>query len=108
MQCQDYFTREYYIIAIVLAITILGREKCKHYHFRFSLYIKCVKSSYISYSMNMQSSSSHCVYSWMGRAVLDFPLEEIASFIADPDSAILFDKHITVSYTTSLGCISQL
>ena len=38
----------------------------------------------------------------MGRTVIDFPLEEIASFIADPDSAPLYDKYITVSHPSSL------
>ena len=39
----------------------------------------------------------------MGRTVIDFPLEEIASFIADPDSAPLYDKYITVSHLGSLS-----
>jgi hypothetical protein len=39
------------------------------------------------------------IHSWMGRTVIDFPLEEIASFIADPDSAPLYDKYITESRT---------
>ena len=30
--------------------------------------------------------------------MLDFPLQEIASFIADPASAPVFDKYIKVSY----------
>ena len=40
----------------------------------------------------------------MGRAVVDFPLEEIALFIADPDSAPLFDKYITVSDQKLWNC----
>ena len=45
-----------------------------------------------------------CVYcSWMGRTVVDFPLGEIASFIADPDSAPLYDKYIIVSLSSKLG-----
>lgn len=37
------------------------------------------------------------VFSWMGRTVIEFPLEEIASFIADLDTAPLYDKYISVS-----------
>ena len=39
-------------------------------------------------------------YSWMGRTVIDLPLMEVADFIAKPDSAVIFDKYIVVSYNT--------
>ena len=37
--------------------------------------------------------------SWMGRTVIDLPLNEIADFIAKPESALIFDKYIVVSIT---------
>ena len=29
--------------------------------------------------------------------MIDLPLEEIATYIADPDSALVFDKYVVVS-----------
>ena len=44
----------------------------------------------------------------MGRAVIDFPLGEIASFIADPNSAPLFDKFVTVSSTRETVIVADI
>ena len=38
------------------------------------------------------------VFSWMGRAIIERPLREIADFLRNQESAIIYDKHITVHY----------
>lgn len=35
----------------------------------------------------------------MGRTIIDRPLREVAHFIQDPSSAIIYDKHIMVGLT---------
>lgn len=35
-------------------------------------------------------------FSWMGRTIIERPLKEIAEFLKDPTSALIYDKHITV------------
>ena len=37
-----------------------------------------------------------CFFSWMGRTIIERPLKEIAEFLKDPTSALIYDKHITV------------
>ena len=36
------------------------------------------------------------VFSWMGRTIIERPLKEIADFLEEPVSAMIYDKHITV------------
>ena len=52
----------------------------------------------------MQRFHEKHMLSWMGRTVIDLPLNEIADFIARPESALIFDKYIVVSIA-GLGII---
>lgn len=36
------------------------------------------------------------LFSWMGRTIIERPLKEVADFLEDPASAIVYDKYIMV------------
>ena len=48
------------------------------------------------------------LFSWMGRTIIERPLKEVADFLEDPASAIVYDKYITVGWFSNCCLPSNL